>query len=93
MIPHHVFWCEVFDADDVILADNLHGELMLYIPTLVGDMLMQPGDLNPGFAPVPTALCFSGQLPLEPGQFLLFHPIGGNCEGLDSHIQSDNCPS
>ena len=74
---------------------------MLHIPALVGDMLMEPSDLNPGFVPILTALCFSGQLPLKPSQFLfrlpevfgvrVFHPIRGNSEGLDTYIQSDNC--
>ena len=74
---------------------------MLHIPTLVGDVFMKLRYLNPGFVPISTALCFSGQLPLEPNQFLLslpeifgvgvFSTIRGNSEGLDADIQTYNC--
>lgn len=96
MIPHHVLGCQIFDADDIILTNNFRGQLMLHIPALVGDMLMESCYLNTGFVPILTALCFSGQLPLEPSQLLfrlpevlgvgVFHPIGGNSEGLDTYI-------
>ena len=70
MISHHILRSKIFDADYIVLANDFRGQLMLHIPALIGHVLMKSSHLKPGFLPVAAALCFSGQLTLEFGQFL-----------------------
>lgn len=61
---------------------------MEHIRPLVGDVFMEPRHLQFGLLPPLTPLCFSGELALKTGKFLLalaqvavvfvIHTIGGN---------------
>lgn len=64
----------MFYRYNIILPYQLRRQLLGHIPPLVPDMLMTSGDLDPGFRPTPAALLLSGQLTLEPCQFLLRLP-------------------
>lgn len=45
-------------------------QLMKHVPALVGDMLMEPGRLQPCLPSPLVSLCFSGELLLETSKFL-----------------------
>ena len=71
MVLDHVLWGQVLNTYDVVLPQDLGGQLVQGIVALVGDTLMRPGHFDPCLLPAPAPLCFSGELPLEAGQFLL----------------------
>ena len=103
VVSDHVFRGQILNADHVVLADDFRGHLVEHILPLVGDVLMQPCHLKPSLFPAVALLCFSGELPLEAPQFLLasckvfvvgiFHPVGGNSKGLDTHVEANSDPS
>ena len=67
MVLDHVLGCQVLNADQIVLAHKVSGQLVEHILSLVGDVLMQSCQLKPCFLPAVAPLCFSGELPLEPG--------------------------
>ena len=68
MVLDHVLGCQVLNADQIVLAHKVSGQLVEHILSLVGDVLMQSCQLKPCFLPAVAPLCFSGELPLEAGQ-------------------------
>ncbi len=56
MIPNHVLWGKILQAEDIVLADELGGQLVQHIPTLVGNALMEPSYLASGLLPVAAPL-------------------------------------
>lgn len=60
MVFYHIAGRKVLNADYIILAHDLRGQLVLHIPPLVCDVLMESGDLNASLIPVGVTLCFSG---------------------------------
>jgi hypothetical protein len=51
----------------LVFADQSRRELVLEVPPLVGNLLVTPGDLEPGFVPVLRPLLLAGEPPLEHG--------------------------
>lgn len=74
MIAPHVLHGEVFDAHNVVLPDDLRGYLVHRVSPLVGNVLIQVGDLHAVLLIAAAPHCFSGELPLETSQplFTLF---------------------
>ena len=100
VIFEHAAHIEALHADDIVVPDQLCGELMQVVLPAVGDVLMLPGQTEAGLLPVAAALWFSGQPPLEGGELLLcllqvlgvivLLTIRGDDQILDAHIQA-NC--
>lgn len=70
MVLDHVFRGQVLDADDVVLADQLGGQLVLHVQPLVSDALMDTRNLDALLQVALAALCFSGQPALLFGELL-----------------------
>ena len=60
MAFNHITGHQVLDTDDIILPNDICGQLMQHIPTLIGDVLIQPGNPDASLVPVGATLCFSG---------------------------------
>ena len=60
MVFNHIAGRQVLDTNDIILANDIRGQLMQHIPTLVGDMFIQSGNPDASLVPVGATLCFSG---------------------------------
>jgi hypothetical protein len=73
MIRQHPLHVQALDIDNLALVYQSTALLVKKVRTLVGNFLMQTGDLHPRFLAVLAALLFSGELALEAAQ-LLFHP-------------------
>ena len=71
MISHHVFEGQILQADDIILSHQVCGQFVEHILPLVYYVLMETSNLKPCLFLALAPLCFSGELPLEPDQFLL----------------------
>lgn len=95
----HILYTQIFQADQVKVLDQAAGQLLLGVFSLVPHVLMQPGDEASRLVPAAAALCFSGQLPLKPGQaaqaasevFWIFIPDSFRTDGevREAHIEAD----
>ena len=101
MIFHHILGREALHADDVILPHNLSRELLLVVPSHVGNMLLKTGDPQASLLTVPASLLLSGKLPLKASELLLtlgeilgvfvFISIAGDNEIFDAEVQTNGC--
>ena len=98
VIFEHAPYIEALHADDIVVPDQLGGELLQVILPAVGDVLMLFGQTEPRLLTVAAALWFSGQSPLEGSELFLrlLHVLGiiellairGDHQVFDAHIQA-----
>lgn len=100
VIFEHAAYIETLHADDIVVPDQLCGELMQVVLPAVGNVLMLAGQAETGLLPVTAALWLSGQPPLENSELLLCFlqvlgvivllTIRGDDQILDAHIKADS---
>lgn len=96
---HHVRNREVFDGDQVVVADDPGGGLVEEVGAGVADLAMRGGDFGLGFAPVGRALLAVRHAPLVAGEIAGLAlqmsqigdalPIARDREVLDAQIDAD----
>lgn len=89
MVRQHALHIQALDIDSLALVYQSAALFMKKVGSLVGNFLMQTGDLHPRFLTVLAALLFSGKLALHAAQ-LLFRPakVSGRIDLLS--LRSDN---
>ena len=102
MVLYHIFGRQIFNADDIILANKISGQLVQHIVTLIANTFMHPSDGDPCLLPALAPLCFSGESALEAGKFAfalaqvavirIFDTIRGNGKGFETYVNADNSP-
>ena len=99
MIFHHILGGEALHADDVVLPHDLSRELLLVVPSHIGNMLLKTGDPQASLLAVLASPLLSGKLPLKASELLLalseifgvlvFISIAGDSKILDTEVQTD----